>query len=144
MDERLQQIARSSVARWHRHPYHDDLLQIALLAAHQNQELPNAWIGQRCKIAVITELRRWYGRKGTYRYRAEHVGFDEALDLTVDDHPNPAVELGLTGRHHVIASRLAAGYTKVQVAAELGVHPSRVSHHLTEMRSLLTAAGFGQ
>ena len=53
MDERLQQIARSSVARWHRHPYHDDLLQVALLAAHNAREMPDAWVGQRCKIAVI-------------------------------------------------------------------------------------------
>ena len=136
-DTELQQIATSICARWHRHPYHDDLLQIALLAAHQNQNLPNSWIGQRCKIAVIDELRRWCGRRGTARYQAEHVGFDEALDLTVDDYLNPAVELGLTGRHYLIATRLAAGYTKRQIAAELGVHPSRISHHLTEIRAAL-------
>ncbi len=58
----------------------------------------------------------------------------EAIAPPVDDHPNPVDGYGWMGAQLAVAEGLLAGDEKQVIAANLGVHPSRVSQILTRMR----------
>lgn len=142
--DRIERLAQIVSAKWRSHPLHPDLLQEMRLYVWQNREKDDRLIQWMGKHRAIDFLRQTDGRKGKpdYLRRERHAlpGEDFIFDhagATVDQR-DTIMELGLTGRHELIARMIEVGYQKQEIAEAMGLHPSRVSQILGEMRYEVT------
>lgn len=106
-----------------------------------------AYLVRRIQWAVIDEMRasRWVTgpRESslTFQRPAEFADSSSATDLgfgladVLADLAQVAPDLPATTRH--VAALLAAGLTPTEVAAEVGVSPSRISQHRRVLRDAL-------
>lgn len=136
-------IADRATSKWRAKPHHDDVNQAARIAAWRTfaagLRAPGAVYGS-ARSAAIDELRRLTGRGAARRLR-RHLSIDHATwvePVRPDPDPlSPSQLYGLTGRHAVLADAIAAGELGQDIAAVLGVHPSRVSQLRLELRSAI-------
>ncbi len=134
-------IADEATRRWRRQRHHDDVAQAARIAAWRTFDRGHRTrpaIYRSAHSAAIDELRRITGRRaGTRAARIttsiDHISYVETPGDDPDPIP-PSLQYGLTGRHAVIVDLVAAGELRQDIAAELGVHPSRVTQLLREVR----------
>lgn len=141
MDQLAVDVVERVVHRWRTHAHYEDLRQVALVAAWQHEGEDAGIVGRRAKEAVIDELRRFYGRPGTTRYRLSRTvstdGLGDDYFLAEDPGLATSVQLGLGKREGFIVDALGRGWPKQDIAKWLGVHPSRVSQLLVELRETL-------
>lgn len=133
---RLDGLARQAARKWAAHSDHADLLQEARIVAWRNADAPDAHVVRLCSLRIIDCLRSWHGDR---RWAVGHrtiVPLERDVATMGDDLP-PSVSWGLAGRHAVIADGLASGERPSDIAARLGVHPSRVSQHIAQLRERL-------
>lgn len=134
-------VADQATSRWRQKSHHDDVSQAARIAAwrafdrgHRDRRV----IYRSACSAAIDELRRLTGHRTSTRDARRTLSIDHVTwvePVRPDPDPLPPSQLyGLTGRHAVIADMVAAGEPKQDIATVLGVHPSRVSQLLAEMR----------
>jgi hypothetical protein len=139
-------IARRVASRWSGHAFAADALSAALLAGWEFRDENPALIVTACQKDVIDELRHVGGRRGGYRYEGNRVTtpsitHDIADTYSVEDDLPVSLLYGLSGRLAVIAEALAVGRSKVSIAAELGVDPSRVSQLIADLRAAINPEG---
>lgn len=137
-------IADRATSKWRAKPHHDDVNQAARIAAWRTfaagHRAPGAVYGS-ARSAAIDELRRLTGRGAARRLR-RHLSIDHVTWVEPAGHhdrdPFPPSQLyALTGRHAVLADAIAAGELGQDIAAALGVHPSRVSQLRLELRTAI-------
>lgn len=137
-------IADDATCRWRRKPHHDDVNQAARIAVwrtfdagHHDRRI----LYRTARSAAIDELRRLTGRSDAARAAGRTVTLDFVHAVHRDCEPFPPSQLyGLTGRLAVLADAIAAGELGQDIAAALGVHPSRVSQLRTDLRRAITKA----
>lgn len=134
-------IADDATCRWTGMTHHEDLAQVARIAAwrtfdHGHRQ--RAVLYRSAKFAAIDELRRLTGHRTSTRNVRRTLSIDHATwvePARPDPDPLlPSQQYGLTGRHAVIADMVGAGELHQDIATVLGVHPSRVTQLLHEMR----------
>lgn len=133
---RLERLARQAARKWSAHGDHADLLQEARIVAWRHADEPDAVIRWRCSCRIIDCLRSWHGDR---RHAVGHrtiVPLEHDIPTMGDDLPM-SLQLGIAGRHAVIADGLASGERPSDIAARLNVHPSRVSQHIAQLRERL-------
>lgn len=131
---RLERLARQAARRWQAHGDHADLLQECRIVAWRNAAAPDAHIVRLCSLRCVDCLRSWHGDRR--RPVPVLVPLGDNDGATVDELAVSA-SWGLAGRHALIAEGLASGKRPSDIAAELGVHPSRVSQLIGELRQLI-------
>ncbi|NBW09927.1 MAG: sigma-70 family RNA polymerase sigma factor [Caulobacteraceae bacterium] len=132
---RLERLARRAAAKWYAHSDHDDLLQECRIAAWEHADKDDTLIVVICRRRIIDCLRSWHGDRR--RPVPVLVPLGEHDAVTVADELPLSVSWGLAGRHAVIIDGLASGERPQDLAAVIGVHPSRVSQHIAELRKLV-------
>lgn len=142
--EKLEDLARMSAAKWRQHRLYEDLLQEARCTLWQNYNPhysrgSNIWIAQK---RIIDVLRQQSGRKHSRNYQQrtyDLLRIDPSLipPLEFRDETDIIMEIGLEGRHLVIARMLELGFPKQDIAEHLGLHPSRISQILIETRKIV-------
>jgi len=156
-DERVMRLARIACRHWSANADYQDQVQIAATAVWQCLDLEDYQCIRRARNACADRWRQVHGRNGckTSTSMPLHIGGEsvslvtslKSLSPTAEseiadiDHLKPAAlaaEAGLEGTLKLVAIRLAEGTPKKDIAAELGVHPSRVSQHITSLREALT------
>ena len=138
-------IADEATCRWTGMTDHEDLRQVARIAAwrtfdHGHRDRALVYRAARC--AAIDELRRLTGHRTSTRdarrtLSIDHVTWVERAGQELDEPLEPSHLYGLTGRHAVIADLVGAGELHQDIATVLGVHPSRVTQLLHEMRRVI-------
>gem|GEM_PF-7043676 len=112
--------------------WRDDIRQEALLAAWQHEDnLALAAVAARRR--AIDHARHLGGRH-LGRQRRVLVEFDAARHSATVAEYEPLELPWVDERHRYIGRRLAVGDHKDEIAADLGVSPSRVSQLIAEMR----------
>jgi len=134
---RVDNLARTAWWPWRHHPDIEDIAQECRIVAWRHAEKPDAVIVTIARRRIIDCLRSWHGdRRAGRRPPPVLVPLDGHDRPTVDELP-PSVSWGLAGRHAVIADGLASGERPQEIAATIGVSPSRVSQHIAELRKLV-------
>jgi hypothetical protein len=133
-------IARHAAARWRHHSYGEELEATAMFAAWRHRDEPPGLIYVAARAAMIDDLRHWTG--GRYRTSPGRVGqrmtsSRDDIEHYVGSQPapeRPSVAYGLEGRMAYLIDGLWEGFTKDELARLLGLHPSRVSQLLRDLR----------
>ena len=133
---RLERLAQRGAARWRSHSDWEDLLQECRVVAWRHADEPDGVILWRCRCICIDCLRSWRGDRRLANGPLQYVSLD-GHDIVDQDELPPSVSWGLAERHAVIADGLASGERPSDIAATIGVHPSRVSQHIAELRKLV-------
>ena len=140
--DRLTRLVVIAGRSWRSHRLWPDLRQEGLVVAWQNRDLSDAFIITKARSRMIDVARRELGRNDGRPRRHELLVIDAAPDTFVAacvDPVDPVLEWDLSGRKRVIAEQLIDGATKQEIAAEIGVSPSRVSQLLAVWRTRLAA-----
>ena len=130
---RLEHLARAATNRWRGDRDLDDLRQEARIAVWQaGDDTPDRLAVVIARRRCIDWLRRRDGQRKSPRPPVNLVAVtpDERCRW---DTPDPAVELGLTGRAAVVATMVAEGHTRRQAAAAIGRDPAVVTRILADL-----------
>lgn len=137
-------IADDATSKWRAKPHHEDINQVARIAAWETYERGHRASGAIYRLArraAIDELRRLTGRMAARELRRhlsiDHETFVEAPGQYLDpvDQTLPSELFRLTGRQAVIADLFATGHRQGEVAAALGLHTTRVAQLLPALRA---------
>lgn len=149
--KQLERVAESLTFGYSTYAFYDDLVQIALIALWQNIDKDTSLRNSIAKRRVIDEFRRLTHYRSNREVKltmipltvesddgdtfthddAVVVDFDQALEL--EELLSKFEKL----QHRQIALGLLQDKTKAEIAGEMGIHPSRVSQNLTEIRKML-------
>lgn len=140
--------ASAAVRRWKGSVIEDDLFQEALVAAWQSSATwrpgghpRRSWMRLAARRAVIDQARRWYGRT----HRPGFTPLEETHELPAPQHAaaaewtGPEPDVALSPRQRDVWEGLVRGDRKVEIAADLGISPGRVSELVGEIRTKLAA-----
>jgi DNA-directed RNA polymerase specialized sigma24 family protein len=133
--DRLERLSRIAARKWAAHSDHADLLQECRIVAWRNAAAPDAHIVRLCSLRCIDCLRSWHGDRRRPVPVLVPLGDHDAA--VTDDLPVSASWGLADARLAHIADGLSVGQRPSDIAATLGVHPSRVSQHIAELRELV-------
>lgn len=131
-------IADRATSKWRSKSHHDDVNQAARIAAWRTFDAGHRHPGviyRSARSAAIDELRRLTGRGDAARAAGRTATLDFVHGGSCDPDPfTPSQLYGLTGRPALLADAIAVGELGQDIAAALGVHPSRVSQLRHDLR----------
>lgn len=133
-------LAERAVIRFRFDRDWDDLLQESRIAAWQHAAKPAGLVRTICYRRAVDWLRArhhyrvWGPSEPVLAADVRDSGFVDPGFEQVDRSDWRPPVLGDPTLDYII-ERVAAGKTKAAIAAELGVHPSRISQHLRVIRS---------
>jgi DNA-binding CsgD family transcriptional regulator len=143
-NERWMTIAKKAVSQWRYYSYGEEVEASAMYAAWKSRDQQGNFIYMKARSAGIDELRRWTGRETSSKRKVKDLTFasSDMFDdgylsslATYDTESLSVVNIyNFKGRLAIIAQMLSEGETKAAVADRLGLHPSRVSQLLKDLR----------
>lgn len=154
VDVDLERAAVWAAGPWIGLNHHEDLLQVARLAAWQAGQSwrpdggrsRRSWARFKARNAVLDELRCWVGRAGRLdtvplegdsvdRVPLDHLAALAVEDLYLVEHPEPSPPATLTRAELAVWRDLARGWRARQIARSRGVTESAISQHVRSIRA---------